>query len=282
MAFSVYRLVVGPFLGHHFNWFTAAISGTVLYAAAVGFAKISGFGRRLMGVREFVPEAGFDFVLLRSFEDDRIACRPAYPFSILNAIIHGLAGRTLSDCVVATLRKHGQVLALGNPNEIVGSNDAARPYFPMTTEDWKAYVRDALHTAKMIVVVPGTSEGLAWEMAEIHALGALDKTLFILPAEAEKKPRKRSREQRVTALASATGVALSEADLAGDEMAVVQAARGLTPRVNAPKINEFRRLRDVRAFLTSAFDKKLAELTSESSPPTNAMPAATGQDKSVG
>ena len=63
------------------------------------------------------------------------------------------------------LREVGPFVAIGRPEDKLPPLGAAREYLPKGP--WKPAVRDLLDEARMVVLVSGETEGLAWEMQEV-------------------------------------------------------------------------------------------------------------------
>lgn len=74
----------------------------------------------------------------------------------------------------------GPYVAIGRPGEKIPATGAARLY--VSDNDWKKVVGDFFGKARLIIVHPGKTTGLRWEINEIIRLGMPEKILFILPA----------------------------------------------------------------------------------------------------
>jgi len=74
----------------------------------------------------------------------------------------------------------GPYVAIGRPGEKIPATGAARLY--VSDSDWKKVVGDFFGKARLIIVHPGKTPGLRWEINEIIRLGVPEKILFILPA----------------------------------------------------------------------------------------------------
>lgn len=84
---------------------------------------------------------------------------------------------TLDDAIRIQVRRHGELLSLGRPDEAIGATRH-------TTDDdnWRADFKSLAHTAKGIILIVSTQNGLAWELEQICSSRALlSKTIFILP-----------------------------------------------------------------------------------------------------
>lgn len=82
--------------------------------------------------------------------------------------------RVVADCV----RAYGPFIAIGRPGELRPSG-AARTYF--ADDAWQAAALRLMDEAALIVVLPGLTPGLDWEMQRLAEAGRLRKTIFIFP-----------------------------------------------------------------------------------------------------
>ncbi len=121
-------------------------------------------------------------LLLRSFEDDgRHGDGEGGHFR------HGFL--TFEEIIVGALQMRGPVIAIGRPGERVPSVGAAREY--LSHDIWQQRVGALMRDASLIVLVVGTTPGLAWELARVRELNLLDKLLIVLPNVDEDEVRKR-------------------------------------------------------------------------------------------
>jgi len=116
-------------------------------------------------------------------------------------------GPSLERVLTDSLRPYGPFIGIGRPGELrpVG---AARKYFP--DDQWQAAVLKLMDEAALIVVVPGLTAGLDWEMQRVGERGRLRKTIFVWP------PNERARRfARLRAVLSETpeGTRLAQVDL---------------------------------------------------------------------
>jgi len=98
-------------------------------------------------------------VLLRPFQTDTRALwseRPDFPFGSFSG------GPTFEEQLAEVVRPIGQLMALGEPGEAFAPPGAAR--FSETHETWKSRVVDLLRRARLVILIPGTSEALRWEI----------------------------------------------------------------------------------------------------------------------
>ena len=80
-----------------------------------------------------------------------------------------------------------------------------------------------MDAARAIVVVPGTTSGLEWEIATITSAGHLDKTVFVLPPVASEVGEARWRS--VSEALGADGEAVDDLDV-GSVLTVQVAGEG--------------------------------------------------------
>ncbi|MFM1816433.1 MAG: hypothetical protein RLZ98_3128 [Pseudomonadota bacterium] len=167
-----------PFIG--WGWHLAAV------AVAVGILltwpkEIPAFGPMALGLivgplllyrqghRHFVPTAAemeahdkrAPFLYLRSFQVDQK----------LDADEEALA---------RLLATEGPFLAIGDPHKPLPSLAAARDFLP--EDDWKDVVLDRMVRARLILLVAGSTPGLAWVIEQCRKLERPSKLIVIVPA----------------------------------------------------------------------------------------------------
>lgn len=120
-------------------------------------------------------------LLLRSFSDDQVSLRslitsggPGY------SIVPGARYR-FEELVAASLFTDGRLVAIGRPGERLSELGAARTYYP--DDAWQEAVRTTAHRSAGVFLIAGSTEGLAWELEQLHAWGLLNKVLVVLPPE---------------------------------------------------------------------------------------------------
>jgi hypothetical protein len=117
---------------------------------------------------------------LRSFADDALllptistARRPLFElFSIRGA-------DPFEEPVAWELDCYAPVVAIGRPGGTLRSLGAAREHLDQAT--WQAEIASRMQRAGMIVLAPGESAGVEWELGEIVRGGHLHKTVFVFP-----------------------------------------------------------------------------------------------------
>ena len=116
-------------------------------------------------------------LLLRSFNDDMmlIVRGARYPKS---TDLHR-KGMTFERVVQDHLSPFGPYIAIGRPEEQLSPLGAARDYVPDTV--WQDEVQQRIRDAAVVVLVIGTSPGLAWELSRLRDLGQLHKLILLFP-----------------------------------------------------------------------------------------------------
>ncbi len=100
-------------------------------------------------------------IFLRSFQDDGNDGSPL-----------------LEKDLNAALRAYGPFVAIGRPGELRPAA-AARQYF--RADRWQEAVAALMDESGAIIVVPGLTPSLDWEIAQVVGRGHLHKTIFVLP-----------------------------------------------------------------------------------------------------
>jgi hypothetical protein len=116
-------------------------------------------------------------LLLRSFGDDMMGIRgrgPAWATRDLNR-----SGMTFERMASEQLSPFGPVVAIGRPNESLAPLGAARDYVPDAV--WQEEVQQRILESAIVVLLVGTSEGLAWELRRLRDLSQLHKLILLFP-----------------------------------------------------------------------------------------------------
>ena len=128
----------------------------------------------------------------------------------------------------------GPFIAIGQPNESHPDFGATRAYFEGDDVAWRAAVESWIERAALVVVVPGQTQGLGWELAKVQAGGRTPNLVLVFPPEKAKK-----RTARLQALAGMiTDERWREAITTptdGELIAVFATARGELVRIYASK-----------------------------------------------
>ncbi|WP_432559358.1 hypothetical protein [Granulicoccus sp. GXG6511] len=171
---------------------TCAVGGSHVPARWLSRARqkhvaASGFGR----------DADRDSVLLlRSFGDDGIMIRtplaglgptnPAIPF-VVRERFEEFLGNTL-------MTRTDRLVAIGRPGERLPELGAVRTYYP--DDQWQEAVQVTATRCAMIMIIAGSTDGLAWELEQLRNWELLNKTLVLLPPESNTQ-RAYTRFERV-------------------------------------------------------------------------------------
>lgn len=91
----------------------------------------------------------------------------------------GLFSPTDEAEIAGQLRRIGPVVAIGFPGEHIPRDiGAARVQCPH--DEWQAFIQNWMKKARLIVLVVGKSDGVAWELETIRKNGFLRKTIVVL------------------------------------------------------------------------------------------------------
>jgi hypothetical protein len=120
-------------------------------------------------------------LFLRSFRDDQVKLSGArLPFQ-LRFFDPGTEAGTLEALLLRVMTPVGPVIAIGNPSDPIPPLGAARSY--LADRQWQDVVRNLIREARLVVVGLDDTQGLRWELSEIAAQGAFEKTLVIVPPQ---------------------------------------------------------------------------------------------------
>ena len=84
----------------------------------------------------------------------------------------------------------GPFVTIGEPHELT-ELWAARAYFEGGDDIWKEKVAEWMARSSIIVLVPGTTPGLAWELGQALQPGLASKLLMVFPADRPKARKAR-------------------------------------------------------------------------------------------
>lgn len=118
-------------------------------------------------------------LFLRSFGDDRIELKRSKLVQILS---FRRKPTTADELMESIFGGFGPYIAIGRPGERQRTFGASRVY--LGDDEWQSEVTQFIHEARFVVVFLDKSEGLKWEIDQVLSQGALNKTLFILPPDA--------------------------------------------------------------------------------------------------
>ncbi len=156
-----------------------AIFGTVIPALALVSTSIISFffGAKyylrsqalLQTTAEEIREADprKPILFLRSFGDDDLGI-------LSNDVYYGFE-ESISD----QMRPFGPLIAVGRPGEPLPSLGASRDYY--SDDEWKDIVSNWMDEAFALVILPGVTQGLRWELETIEDRGHVQKLLILMP-----------------------------------------------------------------------------------------------------
>ena len=159
---------------------------------------------------------------LRSFEDDDLelpsVLSPRRPFTEQFTL---RTADPFEEAIAWELSTYGPVTAVGRPGQGLASLGAAREH--LANDSWQEGVLDRMLEARSIVIVPGLTSGLQWEVATAVTAGHLDKTVFVLPP-VDRQQSHRRWETVCEPLPEPLRSRLMELDV--DSVLTVQVVRG--------------------------------------------------------
>jgi hypothetical protein len=157
-------------------------------------------------------------LLLRSFVDDVAGIPP-------NALIPRLLWRRkrLEETIGAELTRAGPFVAIGKPGERLPQIGAHRLY--VGDADWQNVVTSYIARAEPIILIAGKTTWVQWELANIVALGRMNRLLIVFSGSADAE-RVARWENLKPALANTPWSAAADAiDIAG-ALAIFMQAEG--------------------------------------------------------
>lgn len=129
-------------------------------------------------------------LFLRCFKDDQVLIPTSFwtPLRWLTSISRHQ--KPLDYILVEEIGIHGNIKALGNPNEEEIPFGAVRVYCPKNDDTWKDTVTHMALNAKAIIICVGTEDsregkGTRWELDMIKRRGFDNKTLYLVKPEAK-------------------------------------------------------------------------------------------------
>lgn len=149
---------------------------------------VEGF-RWFRGRKWYQPDNRRPIVMLRSFEVDAAKMPLAFwewflPWKSLPILLR-IHTPLFEEFIVSGFANRGPVFAVANPNYDLFTLGAVRERIP--SENWKPVVAEHITDCQLIAVIVGPDEdiiaesGFGWEIREILAKQALEKTVFVFP-----------------------------------------------------------------------------------------------------
>ncbi len=185
---SVYVAIVAIALLHlfHPNWSSRSQltfhNWLVLFSALiiVPFWVVSKAVRRLRGRNDVVLKDGGHVLYLRPFTVDASLINEVIRFMNQTITLGPLrSDMTLELGLAAATRSVGEFVAIGCPSDIVSPDGATRIY--VGNDSWQQKVIGLIRSAGAIILVSGTSEGVAWEKERIREHVDPRRLLLIIP-----------------------------------------------------------------------------------------------------
>jgi len=145
--------------------FMVALVFFVMQSASSVFFKLGYLGRQLKAVQHGSSLQGSHsppVVYLRPFgadETNRI------PFRARMAVVGANVLANIEEQLADVVRPIGPLVAVGVPSEELPTPGAARRYFD--DSQWRSAVDELVRQARLVIIRPGLSEGLRWELDEV-------------------------------------------------------------------------------------------------------------------
>jgi hypothetical protein len=119
------------------------------------------------------------FVYLRSFRDEkRYRMISSWRIGGSWQRYMSLIGTPFETILAMAAADKGPFIALAKPGRLTLLDGAARE---SAAEDWKSHVISFLKKARAVIILPGMTGGLAWELSWLHDENMLGKSAFVIP-----------------------------------------------------------------------------------------------------
>lgn len=152
------------------------------------FMLSRGLSRRLRDAREDIAprldsarraDPRPPILLLRSFRDES---RLAHESEIRFLSSSRSHMRSVEEQVTDRLWRFGPVIAIGRPGDPKSPLGAAREYLRSKDDnEWKRFIRQLVPQCAAVLMVAGSTDGLAWEADHILNGGSGDRLLIVIP-----------------------------------------------------------------------------------------------------
>jgi hypothetical protein len=134
-----------------------------------------------------------NLLLLRSFADDAMRLRSLVaPSGPQRGVLPGLRVRFEDFLVTWMIGQSGGLVSIGRPGELLPELGATRTYYP--DDEWQQAVEKAAARCRAIILVAGSSDGLAWEIEQLRRWRVLRKTLILLPPDGSQQSLERFQQ----------------------------------------------------------------------------------------
>ncbi len=123
-------------------------------------------------------------LLLRPFDEDSLLSRDQQVFTAKSLFKGWFSVGTPEEQKICTaLGWAGPPIAVGVPGEQIAPDGAARFYLPR--HDWHAAVTKMMVRARLVVLILGDSDGVAWELAEAFRVVPPQRLMLIVPVRGD-------------------------------------------------------------------------------------------------
>jgi hypothetical protein len=151
--------------------------GLAIVAALYATSRlvVASVGKRFVAEELLSKYPQSQITLLRSFADDRT------PIEVRDPILFGETVRELpfEDELADMLRHYGPFVAIGNDDDKVFTFGASR--VELKDDEWQPVVLRWMAASMMIVMIPGRTEGLRWEIENVIAGNHVTRLLVFFP-----------------------------------------------------------------------------------------------------
>lgn len=120
-------------------------------------------------------------IILRSFRDDEAwyVLRRPWLTMVIGPIATFFNWVSFEEALAGHLSRYGPVIAIGRPGERYATLGAAREY--LGDDKWQERVLELVPRCRSIILMIGTTGGLAWEMEQLIRLNLLEKVILLFP-----------------------------------------------------------------------------------------------------
>ena len=118
-------------------------------------------------------------LFLRSFHDENLQITTVVQRQGKHGTSTEYVDVRLEEAVGDQFAPFGPLIAIGKPGEALPLLGAARNYY--TDAEWKSAITRWMDQARILLVVPGLTPGLGWELDSIQRRGHVAKLLVLMP-----------------------------------------------------------------------------------------------------
>jgi hypothetical protein len=170
----------GLISGMHGGAAGGAIIGGILAIVATLGQRLYNRARKIETSRRAdtaVNDTRSPVLYLRSFKDDVRAAQPVAHVAVAGAMIAGII--TEEEVLVKALSGIGPVVAVGKPGEELPELGARRIY--LRNEQWQERVTELMRESALVVLRPGQTSGVWWEISQAMTHVRPERCLLVLP-----------------------------------------------------------------------------------------------------